>query len=97
MMRQAGTATAVAERESSGDADREPVLVQPLPPRVNLRDMEAIAREARKLYREARAGLIDISTATKLTFILQAIAKLHERSELEARITKLEALSDGRS
>jgi len=69
----------------------------PSPPRINLRDLEAIAREARKLYREARGGMIDISTATRLAFMLQVIAKMHERADIEVRLERLEAASDGRT
>ena len=43
-----------------------------------------------KLYREARSGIIGTQDATKLTWCLQAVAKVIETSDIEQRIEQLE-------
>ncbi len=58
--------------------------------RCKLDSMQDIKREMAKLYREARSGSVDIQDATKLTWCLQAVAKVIEGSDLEKRIEILE-------
>lgn len=69
--------------------------VLPPPPRgkgsIALTKMSHIRSELSRLYREARNGKIDLGDATKLTYILQVLAKVIEGNELEARIEALEA------
>ncbi len=68
--------------------------VLPPPPRqkgsIALTKMAHIRSELSRLYREARNGKIDLGDATKLTYILQVLAKVIEGNELEARIEALE-------
>ena len=71
--------------------------VESLPPQKNIRyrakldTMHDVKREMAKVYREARSEVIDVHSATKLTWCLQAVAKVIEGSELEKRIGALEA------
>ncbi|MDD2661631.1 MAG: hypothetical protein PHY54_18425 [Methylococcales bacterium] len=70
--------------------------VETLPPqkgqryRCKLDTMQDIKREMAKVYREARSGVVDVQDATKLTWCLQAVAKVIETSDLEKRIEELE-------
>jgi hypothetical protein len=47
-----------------------------------------------KVYRETRSGLVGVQDATKLTWCLQAIGKVIEGSDLEARVEALEAKNE---
>lgn len=73
-------------------SERKMVLLAP--PRSSkslpLTRMGHIRHEMAKVYREARNSRIDLGDATKLVFILQALGRIIEGSELEARIEKLE-------
>lgn len=84
-------------------SDREPVIidgvtgsVETLPPqkgkryRCELDTANDVKREMAKLYREARSGIIGTQDATKLTWCLQAVAKVIETSDIEQRIEQLE-------
>lgn len=70
--------------------------VETLPPqkgqryRCKLDTMQDVKREMTKVYREARSGVVDVQDATKLTWCLQAVAKVIETSDLEKRIEELE-------
>ena len=67
--------------------------VEALPPtryRCKLNTMSDVKSEMAKVYREARSGLVDVQDATKLTWCLQAVAKVIEGSDLEKRIEILE-------
>jgi hypothetical protein len=52
--------------------------------------MNDVKREMAKVYRECRSEIIDPQTGTKLTWMLQAVAKVIEGSDLEKRIEALE-------
>ena len=58
--------------------------------RAKLDSISDVKREMAKCYREARSGLLDVQDATKLTWCLQAVAKVIEGSDLEKRIEILE-------
>ncbi len=58
--------------------------------RCPLDTMSDVKREMAKIYREARSGMVDVQDATKLTWCLQAVAKVIETSDLEKRIEALE-------
>jgi hypothetical protein len=64
---------------------------KPSPRRINLDSLENVRREVARLYREARSGLLPLTDATRLAFLLQVLAKLHEVTTLEKRIDALEA------
>lgn len=70
--------------------------VESLPPqkgtryRCKLDSLGDVKSEMAKLYREARSGVIDVQDSTKLVWVLQAVAKVIEGSDLEKRIEILE-------
>jgi hypothetical protein len=70
--------------------------VETLPPqkgkryRCQLDTMNDVKREMAKVYRECRSEILDAQTGTKLTWMLQGIAKVIETSDLEKRIETLE-------
>jgi hypothetical protein len=84
-------------------SDREGVIidgitgeVETLPPqrgkryRCELDTVQDVRREMAKVYRECRSDILDAQTGTKLTWMLQGIAKVIETSDLEQRIEQLE-------
>jgi len=68
-------------------------LPAPLPPpRIGqLNSLTAVRREMVKVYREARQGQLDRQDASRLVFMLTAIGRLIESSDLEQRLEKVEA------
>ena len=72
------------------------VSVQPDPipakryARSKLQTASDIGNEMAKIYRLAKSGEMDASIATKLTYILQSLAKIRVDGELEARLEALE-------
>ena len=67
-------------------------LEEPTPPKINLSSCEDVRREMARIYREARTGKLPISDATRLSYILVQIIKVHELVVLEKRIDALECL-----
>jgi hypothetical protein len=71
--------------------------VEPIPPqkggryRCKLDTLQDVRREMAKVYREARSEMIDPATASKLVWVLQAVGKVIEGSDLEKRVDALEA------
>ena len=59
--------------------------------RIKLGTIREIRAELSRVYREARSGKIDTSTATRLAYLLDLMARMVERGELETRIETLEA------
>lgn len=70
--------------------------IEVLPPqkgqryRCKLDTMQDVRREMAKVYRESRSELIDPATATKLVWMLQAVGKVIEGSDMEKRLEALE-------
>lgn len=60
-------------------------------PRLDLTTMEHVRAELARLYRQAKNGNLDISSASKLAYILSLLAKIIEGSDIEKRIEALEA------
>ncbi|MGZ8954440.1 MAG: hypothetical protein ACXW0Q_07155 [Methylovulum sp.] len=58
--------------------------------RAKLDTLQDVRKEAARVYREARSGLIEAQEATKLVWCLQAVGKLITESDLEKRIEALE-------
>lgn len=58
--------------------------------RCKLDTLQDVRREMAKIYRESRSELIDPAAATKMVWMLQAVGKIIEGSDLEKRIEKLE-------
>ena len=70
--------------------------VEPLPLekgtryRAKLDTLQDVRKEAARVYRECRSGLLEPQDGTKLVWMLQAVGKLLESSDLEKRIEALE-------
>lgn len=70
--------------------------VKPLSPKKSLRyvakldSLKDVRREMAKVYREARSGIIEAQDGTKLVWMLAAIGKAIEGSDIEKRIEALE-------
>ena len=62
----------------------------PPPPRARLDTMARVRRELARVYREARAGRLDVADASKLANILQIMGRMIETSEVETRLDALE-------
>ena len=62
----------------------------PTPPKTKLSSIEDVRREMATIYREARAGKVDISDAGRLAYILTGIGKLVEIEQVERRLIELE-------
>lgn len=65
----------------------------PSPKRTNLHNMSAIRREMSRVYRDMRNCILTTADGMRLAQVLNLIANLHERSELESRIAALEEKS----
>lgn len=59
--------------------------------RVKLDRVTDARKEMAKLYREARAGKIDVQDASRLANILMLIGRMIEGSDFERRLEALEA------
>lgn len=63
----------------------------PSPPsRKALSKVEHVRAELASVYRQARAGNLDLADATKLGYLLSILAKFIESNDLERRIELLE-------
>ena len=62
----------------------------PPPARARLDTMARVRRELARVYREARAGRLDVADASKLANILQIMGRMIETSEVETRLDALE-------
>ena len=63
--------------------------------RCPLRTIDNVQTELSRVYREARAGSIDIATASRLGNLLAILSHMIVDNELEARIVALEKANDG--
>ena len=61
------------------------------PPRTALTKLEHVRAELARVYRHARTGKLETSEATRLTYILVALSKIIESSDIEARLDLLES------
>lgn len=67
------------------------VIPPPLNGRVGRLDSAAgVLREMGRIYRAARTGRIPMADASRLTFMLSSMGRLHETVELERRVAALE-------
>lgn len=78
-----------AENDTVVDVDADPTPLKRYE-RVKLQTAVGIGNEIAKVYRLAKAGTLDASIATKLTYILSTLAKVRVEGELEKRIEALE-------
>ncbi len=70
--------------------DKDSYEMDTTPPRTALTKMEHVRDELARVYRQARTGKIETQEATRLTYILVALSKVIEISDLEERIRTLE-------
>lgn len=80
--------------KSNGDAGP---AAEPPTRRLRLDTVAGVRREMVRLYAEARYGQLDTQDASRLGNLLAIVARLIESSDLERRLTDLEAAQEGRS
>src|SRR4051794_41985642 len=67
----------------------------PPPRRARLDTMARVRRELARVYREARAGRLDVADASKLANVLQIMGRMIETSEGETRPAAVERRGGG--
>jgi hypothetical protein len=60
------------------------------PCKIKLQTLDDVRVEMSRVYRECRAGKLDITEGGKLSYQLQGIGKMIEASVIEKRLTMLE-------
>lgn len=68
----------------------ESVTKPPRRLRTRLKNIDDVCKELGRLYREARAGLVEVQDASRLANMLQILARCIEGGELERRLEALE-------
>ncbi len=64
--------------------------VTPAIPKINLSSLDDVRLEMAKVYREMRARTLDSGEGSRLVYVLQQLAKLHESVEIAKRLASLE-------
>lgn len=82
--------TGTREKHSPATIDATTGAPDPTPPKIKLNSLGDVRREMATIYREARAGKIDISDAGRLAYVLTGIGKLIEVEQIEQRLNQLE-------
>lgn len=72
-------------------AKNKKATTPPLPQNVG----ESAVRAIWELYCMARRGRMEVQKACRLTYMLTAMVKAHEHSELERRVRELETRAGG--
>jgi hypothetical protein len=74
---------------------KPPPRLSPSPSRatIELETVKDCQCEMARIYRESRDQLIDVQDGSKFIYMLSAMAKVMEVSDMEARITALETES----
>jgi hypothetical protein len=78
------------EKHSPVTIDATTGTPDPTPPKIKLNSIGDVRREMGTIYREARAGKLDISDAGRLAYVLTGIGKLIEVELIEQRLAQLE-------
>ena len=68
-----------------------PPIIHKASRRVRLASIRDIKKELASIYRLAKSGQIGTQTATRLAYLLDLMARLVERGDIEDRIAALEA------
>jgi hypothetical protein len=68
----------------------------PTPPKIDLRDANAIRRELASVYRDMRGGRIETSDGTRLAYVLDLIRKAFETGQLQDRLEAVERTLEAR-
>lgn len=63
----------------------------PTPAKIRLNTVRECRRELAKVYADAKAGIIPTQDATRLTYMLNALATMIRDGELEDRVRALES------
>lgn len=71
--------------------DTSAIPPEPTPRRIKLTTVRGVRREMASVYTDCRQGRMDAVVGSKLTYMLTAVAKVLETSDLEKRIAVLEA------
>lgn len=71
-------------------------MVDPIPREIKLKTADDVRLEMAKVYREMRRGDLDVSEGSKLVYVLGAIGKVIELTEIEKRISHLELTREQR-
>jgi hypothetical protein len=82
----------IPELDGSNSLTHQPVRAGPPPRRrrPDLATLSAVRREMGRVYRDMRAKRIESQHGTRLTYVLTAIGKLIEGSEIQKRVEALE-------
>ena len=67
------------------------MVKHPIRYRCKLDSLADCRREMARVYRESRSQIIDVSDGSKFVYMLGAVGKIIESSDLEQRIEALEA------
>jgi hypothetical protein len=71
------------------DGEGKPIAPTP-PAKLDLHDARAIRRELASVYRDARAGVIEVQDATRLGYLLDLLRKAYETDVLQGRLELME-------
>jgi hypothetical protein len=74
--------------------DEQPFTATPTPRVGKLDSLGGVRQELVRIYRAGRRGELDTQHMTRFAFVLQAIAKVIEQSDLEARMAAIEKALD---
>jgi hypothetical protein len=66
------------------------VELLPAPASIALNNIEAVRREASRVYRAMRSGQMATSDGTKLIYVLSEIVKMHAAGQIENRLNAIE-------
>ena len=78
------------EKKTPVTIDATTGALDPTPPKIKLNSVGDVRREMATIYREARSGVIDVSDAGRLAYVLTGIGKLIEVEQVEQRLIDLE-------
>jgi hypothetical protein len=80
----------MAKKASNQAVVHEGQVLRALPtPRIKLATIEDCRREMARIYRDAKAGKTETADASRLVYMLTAIAKMIEAGQIEAHSTAM--------
>ncbi len=86
----------MAKKATNQATVHEGQLLRAVPtPQLKLATIEDCRREMAKVYRDAKTGKTETADASRLVYMLTAIAKLIETGQLEQRLAALEGKQHG--
>jgi hypothetical protein len=65
-------------------------VIETRPTKINLSSLDDVRLEMSKVYRSMKSGEVECQNGTRLVYVLGQIAKLHEITEVAARLAALE-------